>query len=82
VLMGHYDDAYDYEYEQRRIGRKIILLAQLQEFRDFRLYKPDRPRMWSWQGKVDDLYNEILREIKSELYDLRNVAVDDVLEKE
>lgn len=74
--MGHYSDAYDYEYEQERKGRKVLLEKQLEELKEFYMWKPDRPRMWSWHGEAERLFNQIIKEIKAQLYDLRDVDTE------
>ena len=71
--MGHYSDAYDYQYEQERKARKVLLEQQLADLIDFRLWKPDRKRMWQWHGVPDELYMRIIQHLKAELYDLKDV---------
>lgn len=70
--MGHYDDAYAYEHEQEQKARKANLEAQLQDLKDFLMWKPDRVRTWSWSNKQDTLINKIIEDIQSQLYDLRH----------
>ena len=69
--MGHYSECYDRDYEEERLAKKANLEMQLKDLTDFYMWKPDRVRTWSWNGKVSEIYREMLKQIKAELYDLQ-----------
>jgi hypothetical protein len=71
--MSHYSDCYDYEHEQEQINKKLNLESQLEDLQNFYMWKPNRVRTWSWNGQVDKLYQQMIQEIKAQLYDLRDI---------
>lgn len=74
--MGHYDEAYAEEYEQELKTKKKIYQSMLQDFYEFRAYKHGRNRKWTFRGVVERKFDEIIAHIKAELYDLRNVEIE------
>lgn len=71
--MGHYDDAYEYEHKQKRKARKVLLEQQLEDLKDFYMWKPDRPRMWEFNSEHTQLFMRIIKDIESELYNMRDI---------
>lgn len=74
--MGHYDEYYDKDYEDARKRKKKALEQALAEFYEFRQYRPGRDRKWYLSDiKLGEtLYDQLITNIKAELYDLRGVT--------
>ena len=71
--MGHYDDQREYEYQKQRIYKKKCLEAALKDFREFRCHRVGKNWGVSHIYDGDRLFNEIERNIKAELYELRGL---------
>lgn len=75
--MGHYDDLREYDYTKQQANKKKKALEEaLVDIRRFRSYNPAITRSWNLSLIKDGekLFNEIERNIKAELYELRGVV--------